>query len=115
VMVTPEYNHGYPAALKNAIDATFIEWTRKPVSFVSWGNVGGARAVEQLRLVAAEMEMAALRHAVHILPDVLVPAIQAPEPFDPTLLDPLEPRLAKLGDDLVWWATALKQAREATG
>jgi NAD(P)H-dependent FMN reductase len=110
VIVTPEYNHGYPAALKNAIDWTFVEWTRKPVSFVSWGNVGGARAVEQLRLVAVEMEMAALRHAVHILPDVLVPAIRA-EPFDLALLDPLVPRLTTLADDLLWWAAALAAAR----
>ncbi|MCU1454231.1 MAG: NADPH-dependent reductase [Acidimicrobiales bacterium] len=114
VIVTPEYNHGYPAALKNAIDLTFIEWTRKPVSFVSWGGVGGARAVEQLRLVCIELEMAPLRHAVHILPDVLVPAIQAPEPFDLTLLDALQPRLTKLADDLVWWAGALAAARAAT-
>jgi NAD(P)H-dependent FMN reductase len=112
VIVTPEYNHGYPAVLKNAIDHTFVEWHRKPVSFVSWGNVGGARAVEQLRLVAVEMEMAPLRHAVHILPDVLVPALRAPEPFDLGLLDPLEPRLKLMADDLAWWATALAAARE---
>ncbi|HEV7762354.1 MAG TPA: NAD(P)H-dependent oxidoreductase [Acidimicrobiales bacterium] len=111
VIVTPEYNHGYPAVLKNAIDHTFVEWHRKPVSFVSWGNVGGARVVEQLRLVAVEMEMAPLRHAVHILPDVLVPALRAPEPFDLALLDPLEARLKLLADDLAWWATALTAAR----
>jgi NAD(P)H-dependent FMN reductase len=110
VIVTPEYNHGYPAVLKNAIDHTFVEWNRKPVAFVSWGNVGGARAVEQLRLVAVEMEMAPTRHAVHILPDVLVPALRAPE-YDPTLLDSLEPRLTTLADDLVWWTVALQSAR----
>ena len=113
VIVTPEYNHGYSAVLKNAIDHTFVEWRRKPVAFVSWGNVGGARAVEQLRLVMVELEMAPLRHAVHILPDVLVPALRSPEPFDPTLLDPLEPRLTLLADDLLWWATALASARRA--
>jgi NAD(P)H-dependent FMN reductase len=80
---------------------------------VSWGNVGGARAVEQLRLVAVEMEMAPLRHAVHILPEVLVPAIRAPEPFDTTLLDALLPKLELLGDELHWWATALATARDA--
>ena len=112
VIVTPEYNHGYPAVLKNAIDHTFVEWHRKPISFVSWGNVGGARVVEQLRLVAVEMEMAPLHHAVHILPDVLVPALRAPEPFDLALLDPLEPRLKLLADDLAWWSTALAAARD---
>jgi NAD(P)H-dependent FMN reductase len=114
VIVTPEYNHGYPAALKNAIDHTFVEWNRKPVSFVSWGNVGGARVVEQLRLVALEMEMAPLRHAVHILPDVMVPAMKAMragDPADPALFDPLLPRLDRLAVDLVWWSTALAEPR----
>ncbi len=113
VIVSPEYNHGYSAVLKNAMDHTFIEWTRKPVAFVGWGNVGGARAIEQLRLVVVEMEMAPLRHAVHVLPDVLVPALRSPEPFDPTLLDALEPKLTLLADDLLWWARALKTARDA--
>ena len=113
VIVTPEYNHGYSAVLKNAIDHTWVEWRRKPVTYVGWGNVGGARAIEQLRLVAVELEMAPLRHAVHILPDVLVPAIRSPEPFDPTLLDSLESRLTTLADDLLWWADALAVARAA--
>jgi NAD(P)H-dependent FMN reductase len=110
VIVTPEYNHGYSAVLKNAIDHTFVEWRHKPVTFVGWGNVGGARAIEQLRLVTVELEMAPLRHAVHILPDVLVPALRA-EVFDPSMLDALTPRLTAMADDLVWWATALAAAR----
>ena len=76
VVLTAEYNHGYPAVLKNAMDWTFPEWNRKPISFVGWGNVGGARAVEQLRKVAVEFEMAPLRHAVHILPDVMIPILR---------------------------------------
>ncbi len=112
VIVTPEYNHGYSAVLKNAIDHTFVEWKHKPVTFVSWGNVGGARAIEQLRLVMVELEMAPLRHAVHILPDVLVPALRA-ETFEPSMLDALLPRLEHMGDDLHWWANALAAARAA--
>ena len=111
VLVTPEYNHGYSGVLKNAMDHVFVEWNRKPVSFVSWGNVGGARAVEQLRLVAVELEMAPLRQALHILPEVLLPALRAPEPFDTALLDALEPRLTVLADELCWWASALATAR----
>ena len=61
MILTGEYNHGYPAVLKNAMDSTFVEWRRKPVTFVGWGNVGGARAIEQLRQVAVEFEMAPLR------------------------------------------------------
>ena len=111
MLLTPEYNHGYPAALKNAMDHTFVEWRRKPVAFVGWGNVGGARAIEQLRLVAVEFEMAPLRHAVHILPDLLVAARKAPEASVASIFSPLEPKLDKLADDLCWWADALAAAR----
>jgi NAD(P)H-dependent FMN reductase len=113
VILTAEYNHGYSAVLKNAMDHTFVEWKRKPITFVGWGNVGGARAVEQLREVAVEFEMAPLRHAVHILPDILVPAIQHENPHAAALFAPLEPKLTLLADDLAWWATTLAAARVA--
>ena len=111
IVLTAEYNHGYPAVLKNAMDWTFVEWRRKPISFVGWGNVGGARAIEQLRLVAVEFEMAPLRHAVHILPDVMMAARQSADPADTTAFAPLEPRLKLLADDLTWWVGALSAAR----
>jgi len=111
VVLTPEYNHGYPAVLKNAMDHTFVEWRRKPITFVGWGNVGGARAIEQLRQVAVEFEMAPLRHAVHILPDVLRPARTAEDPFDTSVFASLEPRLRLLARDLGWWMVALAEAR----
>jgi len=111
VVLTAEYNHGYPAVLKNAMDHTFVEWRRKPITFVGWGNVGGARAIEQLRQVAVEFEMAPLRHAVHILPDVLRPARTAEDPFDTSVFAPLEPRLKLLASDLGWWTVALAEAR----
>jgi NAD(P)H-dependent FMN reductase len=111
IVLTAEYNHGYPAVLKNAMDWTFPEWQRKPIAFVGWGNVGGARAIEQLRLVAVEFEMAPLRHAVHILPDVMMAARQAGDVSDTTAFSPLEPRLKLLADDLTWWAGALTAAR----
>ena len=115
VVLTGEYNHGYPAVLKNAMDSTFVEWRRKPISFVGWGNVGGARAIEQLRQVAVEFEMAPLRWAVHILPDVLIALRQSEDPDDLSLLAPLDPRLAMLADDMVWWMRALATARAADG
>jgi NAD(P)H-dependent FMN reductase len=111
IVLTAEYNHGYPAVLKNAMDWTFPEWQRKPIAFVGWGNVGGARAIEQLRLVAVEFEMAPLRHAVHVLPDVMVPARLAGHGTDVTACAPLEPKLKLLADDLAWWAAALAAAR----
>jgi NAD(P)H-dependent FMN reductase len=110
ILMTPEYNHGYSGAIKNAMDATFVEWQRKPAAFVGWGGVGGARAIEQLRLVAVEFEMAPLRHAVHILPDILMPGLQSD--YDPALFAPLNPRLATLVDDLLWWTNALVAARQ---
>ena len=115
VILTAEYNHGYPAVLKNAMDSTFPEWRRKPVAFVGWGNVGGARAIEQLRAVAVEFEMAPLRYAVHVLPDVMRAIPQSDDPEDPVHFAPLEPRLAMLADDLAWWMQALATARAADG
>lgn len=111
LVVTPEYNHGYPAVLKNALDQVFPELNRKPIAFVGYGNSGGARSIEQLRLVSVELEMAPLRHAVHILPAVMVPAIQAENPFDIELFASLDDRLDTAATDLVWWADALAQAR----
>jgi len=64
VFVTPEYNHGIPGALKNAIDFLFAEWNQKAAGFVSYGGSGGARAVEQLRLVLAELHVATVRGQV---------------------------------------------------
>jgi NAD(P)H-dependent FMN reductase len=64
IFVTPEYNHSYSAVLKNAIDCLYYEWNFKPVSFVSYGTVGGARAVEDLLGVAREIKLYDLREQV---------------------------------------------------
>ena len=112
IALTSEYNHGYPASLKNAMDYVFPEFNKKPMTFVGYGNVGGARAIEQLRLVCVEFEMAPLRHAVHILGGVMVAAMTAEE-FTPALFDSLDERLVMMTDELVWWSNALKVAREA--
>ena len=64
VFVTPEYNHSTSGALKNAIDYLYAEWNNKAVGFVSYGSVGGARAVEHLRLIAGELQMADVRTQV---------------------------------------------------
>lgn len=66
VMISPEYNHGYTAVLKNAIDWVFREWNHKPLAFVAYGSVGGARSVEQLRGVAIELQMVPTRRAIHL-------------------------------------------------
>ncbi len=64
VIVTPEYNHATSGVLKNAIDFLFAEWNNKAVGFVGYGSVGGARAVESLRLIAGELMMADVRAQV---------------------------------------------------
>ncbi|MFF5053587.1 NADPH-dependent FMN reductase [Micromonospora sp. NPDC000663] len=110
VVVTPEYNHSFPAALKNAIDWHYREWVRKPVAFVSYGaGSGGIRAVEQLRLVFAEVQAATTRSGV---------VLRAPwERLDVAgrLVDDEPLRQAADGtlSELAWWAEALRTARRA--
>ncbi|MEV5787849.1 NADPH-dependent FMN reductase [Streptomyces sp. NPDC048448] len=66
IMVTPEYNHSTSGALKNAIDYLYAEWNNKAVGFVGYGGLGGARAVEHLRLIAGELQMADVRSQVSL-------------------------------------------------
>ena len=67
IFATPEYNHGPSAVLKNAFDYVGKEWNKKAVGFVSWGTVGGARAIQQLRLSTIEAQMASVRVSVHFI------------------------------------------------
>jgi NAD(P)H-dependent FMN reductase len=110
VIVTPEYSHGYPAVLKSALDAVYNEWVRKPVAFVSFGGwSGGARAVEQLRQVAIELQMAPIRASVvmQFAQRLFVDgALQNPDLFNTAA--------GMLLDDLAWWANALRAARATT-
>ncbi|MGW3105630.1 NADPH-dependent FMN reductase [Streptomyces sp. NPDC001100] len=109
VLVTPEYNHSYPAALKAAIDWHFTQWTAKPVAFVSYGGAAGGRhAVLHLENVLTEL------HAVTIRDGLAFPNyFTAWEDGQP--LDPQAPGYAKtLLDQLAWWAAALSAAREAS-
>ena len=108
VLITPEYNHGYPAALKNALDLLYAEWGRKPVGFVSYGGPGGGlRSVQQLRQVVLELDMAPLRRQVSI-PRVHSVLDEEGRPTEPWHLS----AAAAMLDDLVWWARALGAARQ---
>ncbi|MGO1051391.1 NADPH-dependent FMN reductase [Crossiella sp. CA198] len=109
VVVTPEYNHSFPAVLKNFLDWHVLPWQAKPVGFVSHGGGlgGGVRAVEQLRSVFAELRAVALRDTVSFPGGALA--------FDEHGL-PREQgggvaALGTLLDELVWWALALREAR----
>ena len=108
MVVTPEYNHSYPASLKDAIDYAKAEWFRKAIAFVSYGGVsGGLRAVEHLRGVFAELHAVGIRETVSFH-----------GPFNGFGDDgPGDPESASQAaqiqlDDLVWWATTLRSGRD---
>jgi NAD(P)H-dependent FMN reductase len=112
VVLTPEYNHSFPSALKNAIDWHVDVWHRKPVAFVSYGaGSGGARAVEQLRPVFAELHAVTTRNAVilnqpwnHVTANGV---FQPPAGVDAAVAATLE--------ELRWWATTLWVGRQSAG
>jgi NAD(P)H-dependent FMN reductase len=110
IIVAAEYNRGPTAVLKNALDYAYKEWNRKPVAFVAYGSVGGARSVEQLRLNCIELQMAPIRSAVHIQ----LPVRQAVLKEGKKLADFefLQKNAGDMLGQLVWWANALKVARE---
>ncbi len=108
VIVTPEYNHGYPGALKSALDHVYSPWNQKPVAFVSYGGgAAGARAVEQLRLVAVELRMVPVRDEVNVRL-VGYAADERGWPKD----EWYGRKAAAMLDDLVWWARVTKEGRE---
>ncbi|MBS2031198.1 MAG: NAD(P)H-dependent oxidoreductase [Deltaproteobacteria bacterium] len=113
VFTAAEYNHGYTAVLKNAFDVLYPEWAKKPVGFVGYGGVGGARAIEQLRQVVIELQMAPVQAGVHIPGDIFMATVRLPTPIDPALFEPVKPKATLMIDQLLWWGRALKAAREA--
>lgn len=106
VVVTPEYNHSTSGVLKNAIDYLFAEWNDKAVGFVGYGSVGGVRAVEHLRLIAAEVKLADVRSQV---------ALSLFTDFENfSVFKPGEHQLAGLQatlDQVIAWSTALAPLR----
>lgn len=106
IIASPEYNHGYPAVLKNALDYVYFAWNRKAVGFVSWGGLGGGRVVEQLRGVAIELDMVPIRWAVH-----MVNFWALLDDTGKINTDSFEKSGDALIDHLTWWSRALKTAR----
>jgi NAD(P)H-dependent FMN reductase len=109
IIVSPEYNHGYPGELKILLDMAFGQYERKPVAIAGAGGMmGGGRMTEQLRQVAIELGMVPIREAVYFF--------RVGTLFDEsgTIQDAsYAQRVAKMLDELVWYATALKRARQA--
>jgi NAD(P)H-dependent FMN reductase len=107
VFVAPEYNHGISGALKNAIDFLFAEWNNKAAGFVSYGGAGGARAVEHLRLVLAEVQMATVRNQVllSLFTDFENYSVFKPDSRKETSVN-------EMLDQLIAWGGALKTLRQ---
>jgi NAD(P)H-dependent FMN reductase len=109
IIVAPEYNHGYPGELKMFLDMLYDQYAKKPVGLcgVSRGALGGARVVEQLRLVAAELHMVSIREALYF------PTVQ--NLFDENGKikdgDSYKDRVKNFLDELIWYAGALAKAR----
>ena len=107
VFVTPEYNHGYPAVLKNALDHLYAEWNDKPAAFVGYGGSGGGiRAVEQLRQVVVELQMVPMRSQVTLAS--VYRLFRDGPPADPSLHRAADGVLDEVGR----WATALRRVRD---
>lgn len=111
IFVTAEYNHSISGVLKNALDYAYPEWNRKPAAFVGYGAVGAARAIEQLRLICVELQMAPTRTGVHIQGGDFMAVWRQGKSL--TELDYLQPNVAAMLDELAWWTKALKTARGA--
>jgi NAD(P)H-dependent FMN reductase len=106
IFVTAEYNHGIPAVLKNAVDYLYSEIQRKPAAFVGYGGAGAARAVEQLAQI---LNVATLKHAVHIgMVEMIGMLREGKSMADYPYLDDSAKRVL---DEIVWWANTLKQGR----
>jgi NAD(P)H-dependent FMN reductase len=107
VFVTPEYNHGYPGSLKNALDRVYAEWNTKSAGFVSYGIDGGTRAVEQLRQVVATLKIADVgpQVALSMRDDFVGFAEFAPREHHSGVL-------TTVLDDVISWARALQTVRE---
>jgi NAD(P)H-dependent FMN reductase len=110
IFVSAEYNRGVPAVLKNALDYAYPEWNRKPAAFVGYGSVGAARAIEQLRLIAIELQMAPIRTGVHLQGADFMAVWKGEK--DIAELSYLRQNASDMLDQLVWWTNALRAARE---
>jgi NAD(P)H-dependent FMN reductase len=114
LFVVAEYNHSVTAALKNALDQAYVEWARKPMAAIAYGSMGGARALEHLRMIAVELQMVPVRNAVHIGGGdfwKLHPGLGGHGDIA-QIEAALEPSAKATLDDLAWWAKATMAARK---
>jgi NAD(P)H-dependent FMN reductase len=115
IFVVAEYNRSVTGALKNALDQAYVEWKHKPVSAIAYGGLGGARAVEHLRMIAVELQMVPTRNAVHIGGGDFYrvhPGMGGSGKIEDIEASLLASTKATL-DDVVWWANATMAAKAA--
>jgi NAD(P)H-dependent FMN reductase len=112
IFVVAEYNRSITGALKNALDWAYKEFNRKPAAFVGYGGVGGARAIEQLRLIAVELQMAPTRSGVHISMEPFMAVMKGEKTLAD--FDYLKQSAVTMLDEFAWWVHALKAGRTET-
>lgn len=110
IFVTAEYNRSIPGVLKNALDYAYHEFNRKPAAFLGYGGVGAARAIEQLRLICVELQLAPLRNAVHIGMEQYLATASGDRRLDD--FEFLNASATSMIQDLIWWTRALGAARQ---
>lgn len=107
IFVTPEYNHSTSGALKNAIDYLSVEWNNKAAGFVSYGSAGGVRAVEHLRHIVGELQMADVR--AQVILSLFTDFVNMSE-FKPDERNEIS--VTALFDQIIPWSNALKTIRK---
>lgn len=112
IFLVAEYNRSITGVLKNALDYAYPEWNRKAAAYVGYGAVGAARAIEHLRTISVELQMAPTRTGVHIQGADFMGVWRQGKSMDE--LTYLRENVATMLDELTWWTTALKTAREHT-
>lgn len=110
LFITGEYNHSIPAVLKNAIDYAYKEFNKKPAAFIGYGGVGAARAIEHLRQILVEVQIAPMRNGVYIALADYRPLLFGEKTFAD--LPHLNDIAVQVLDELAWWARTLKAGRE---
>ena len=115
IFVVAEYNHSVTGELKNALDQAYVEWAKKPMAAIAYGSMGGARALEHLRMIGVELQMVPVRNAVHIGGGdfwKLHPGMGGSGDIA-DIVAALMPSAKATLDDLAWWAKATMAARRA--
>ena len=113
LVTAAEYNRSMTGALKNAFDQAYNEWNRKPIGFIGYGGLGGARAVEHARTVAIELQMVPVRTAVHLAGGDFY-ALYRGEKSMQEVEAHLLPAAHAMLDELAWWGQATRAARNAS-